>query len=240
MKPVRKAIIAAARLGSRMYPYTKVESKLMIPVLNKPVIQYLLEEMAAAGITEVVIVANHISKIKQLVEENPELTALLKKLKKEKLIKKLHHVEYLCKVDLIEQDEPRGWMHEVLHSKKFIKNEPFLVSFSDVLYKSKTPAALQVIKKFNQTGKNIRAESRFVFKPDIFKKLENKKFVLGEDIVDLDIFDQLRQEEDLFNFNVNGEFYNVGDSLSHLKTETAFGLQKFGKEYMDFLKTIVK
>lgn len=242
MVEVTKAVIAAAGLNSRMYPYTKVESKLFMQIINKPVVEYLIEELAASGIKEVIIVSNHISKIKQFFNKDVELNDLLKRLKKEQLIEKFRHIEKMAKIDVIEQFEPMGWMHEVLHAKKYVQDAPFIVLFSDVLYDSKVPAAKQAIDAFHKTKKNIRAEARFVFKPSIFNTLKKEHFELGQDVVDMDVFGALRNNSDLFDMNINGKFYDVGDPLSYLKTQTAFALKnkEFGSDYKKFLKQTIK
>lgn len=240
---VTKAIIPAAGLGTRMYPYTKVESKLLIPVLNKPVIEYLLEELTASGIKEVVIISDHLSSLKRLFKEDKKLDAMLKRLKKGTSLNELHHVEVVGKnIDWIKQDKPYGWMHEVLHAHKFIKNEPFLVCFSDVLYRSKVPAAKQVIDAFKKYDKNILARARFVFKPYIMDIAKHEKYSFGKDVADIDIYNQLMKTKDFKVVGIEGDFYDVGDTFSCLKTETVFGLhnKEFGKKYKKFLKTLVK
>ncbi len=240
IKEVTKAVIPAAGLGSRMYPFTKVESKLMIQIINKPVIEYLVEELVASGIEEIIIVSSHIAQIKEFFKKNEGLNELLKRLRKEKSLKKLRYVENLAKMDYISQDTPLGWMHEVLQAKKYVKKEPFVVCFSDVLYKSKMPAAKQVISLFQKTGMNIYSNGRFVFKPPVFNILEREDFKLGETIAD-DVLDELKQNKDLEIFDIEGVFFDVGDPLSYLKTETTFALDnpEIGKEYRKFLNQLL-
>ncbi len=242
MQKVKKAIIAAAGLNSRMYPYTKVESKLFLQILNKPVVEYIVEELAASGIEEVIIISNHISKIKRFFSKDKELNALLKRLKKESAIKNFRKIERLCDVNIIGQYEPRGWMHEVWHARDHIKDEPFIVTFSDVLFQSKVPATKQLIKKFEKNNKNIRAQGRFLFKPGVFNLLKEEVYDLGEDNADIDVFEKLSEKDDVFNMNIKGKFYNVGDPLSYMKTETEFALKdkEIGKEYKKFLRSIIK
>lgn len=242
MGKVTKAIIVAAGLGSRMFPFTKIESKLLIPIANKPIVELLLEELSAAGIKDVVIVGNHIVKLKQLFKEDEHLNSILHKLKKDKLIRKLHHMECMCNVDLIQQEIPMGWMHEVFHAKEFLEKSPFLVCFSDVLYDSKVPAAKQVIKSFEESGKNIKGIARFVLKPEIFKMENEIKFKIGEDMVDEEIFDILKQKGDFLFYNIDGDMYDVGSPLDYLKTQTIFGLknEEVGNEYKQFLKELMK
>ncbi|MBW2991780.1 NTP transferase domain-containing protein [Candidatus Woesearchaeota archaeon] len=242
MAKVTKAIIAAAGLGSRMFPFTKVESKILIPIGNKPVIELLLEELTASGIKEVVIVSNHMHDIKQLFKDDKHLNSLLHRMKKDKLIDELHHVEYMADVDLISQDEPMGWMHEVFHAKEHLKDGPFLVCFSDVLYDSEVPAAKQVIDFFEKTNKNIKAVARFILKPDVFKMEDEIKFEIGEDVADEEIFEVLKNKGDFLYFNIDGDTYDVGSPLDYLKTQTVFGLKnkEIGKEYKKFLKNLME
>jgi len=242
MVEITQAVIPAAGLSSRMYPFTKVESKLMLPIVSKPVTQLIMEELASAGIKEVIIVSNHTEKLKQFFKKDEELTALLKRMKRDSLIEKLHHVENIAKVELIRQEEPRGWMHEVWHARKYLKKGPFAVCFSDVLWKCKIPAMQQVIGIFKKTGKNVRAPARFVLKPVIFDILKDERYELGKDIVDVDVFEKLRQANDLVGRNIVGDLYSTGDPLSYLKAQAVFGLmdKEIKEEYKKFLKKIVK
>lgn len=242
MPKVTKAIIVDAGIASRMLPFTKVVSKLMMPILNKPVAAYLVEELAASGIKEVIIVSMHTKELKEFFTDNHMLDKLLKKLKKSKQLEQVHHIESLCKIDLIRQNEPRGWMHEVYHAREHVEGKPFLVCFSDVLYVSKIPAAKQVIKAFKKTNKNIRANARYLFKPSAFEFIKKEHFEFGQDIADVDVFEKLRAKNDLFNLNIEGDFYDVGDTFAYLKTQTIFGLKnkEFGKEFKNYLKNLLK
>lgn len=242
VKKVKKAVIAAAGLGSRMFPFSKVESKLMIPILNKPVVIYLLEELAASGIKEVIITSDHVSTLKRFFKEDKGLNKLLKRLKKDNLIEKLRHIEYLCNVDVIKQDQPYGWMHEVWHAKSLLKNEPFVVCFSDILFTGDIPATKQLIDSFYQNKKNIWSTARFVFMPSIFDMLKKENFVLGQDTVDIDIFEKLRERNEVISMNINGIMHNTGDPLSYMKTQSYFGLQdpEIGAEYKAYLQGLLK
>jgi UTP--glucose-1-phosphate uridylyltransferase len=237
-KEVKKAIIAAAGLNSRMYPFTKEESKLFIQVINKPVVEYLVEELAASGIKEVIIVSNHTSVLKRFFSTDKRLNDLLIRLKKKKLIDEFRHIERLCKIDFIEQYEPMGWMHEVRHAKKYLEDGPFIVCFSDVLYQAKVPPTKQLINVFQKTNKNIHAHARFLFKPSVFDILKKEHFEVGSYDVDADVFNKLEQMNDALWYDIQGQYFNVGDPLSYVKTETAFALEnpKFRKEYLHFLK----
>ena len=225
-----------------MYPYTKVESKLMIPLLNKPVVVYLVEELVASGIKDIVVVSNHVSKIKQLFTRNKVLEKIFKRLKKDNLTEELRKLESLCNLNLIMEEKPMGWMYEVLKAREYLEGKPFIVCFSDVLYISKIPASKQLIKDYKKKGKNIRSTGRYLFKSNTFKIIEERKYEFGKDVADLEVFEKLRQKNDLTEFNIKGEMYNIGDPLSHAEAETAFAIndKKFGKEYKDFVKNLLK
>jgi len=242
IKKVKKAIIAAAGLNSRMYPYTKIQSKLFIPILNKPVIEYLIEELANSGIEEIVIVSSDVPKIKQFFEENEPLKKLLSRLGKRDLINSISHLDFGKKIDLIKQNLPMGWMHEVLHAEEYLKDSPFVVLFSDVIFRSNIPPTQQLIRIFEKQNKNINALTRFILKPSIFKIIEKEKYKLGEDIVDLDVFNKLKQKNDLIEYSIKGDFFDIGNPLSFLKTNTIFGINdpEVGEEYKKFLRQILK
>lgn len=240
MSEVKKAIIIGAGLGSRMYPYTKVESKLMTPVLNIPVIEYLIEELAKSGIEEVIIVSNHISKIQQFFRENERLNNILRKLGREDLMKKLHNISKI-KFNYIQEEEPYGWLHEVKTAKKHLSKAPFAVLFSDILYDSKVPATKQIINEFERTGKNIRSNARFILKPNCYELIEEENFELGKDTTDLDFFEKLRAKNDLKFVNIKGEFLDTGEPYELLKTITYLALKnpQYKQKYKRFLRKLL-
>ncbi|MBW2998280.1 NTP transferase domain-containing protein [Candidatus Woesearchaeota archaeon] len=239
---VTKAIVIGAGLGTRMYPFTKVDSKLMIPVMNRPIIEMIVEELVNSGIKEITVVSNHITKIKQLFEENKSLNNLLEKLNKTEELKLLKSIEYPVKIKVIEHDQPMGWMYEVYDKAKCLKEEPILVCFSDLLFDSKIPAAKQVISKYEKTGKNIKSEGRFILKPSAFPLIEKEEYVLGEDVADIDVFEKLREQDDLETMSIDGHFLNVGETKSYIKTICYLGLKnkEFGEELKEYLKELIK
>ncbi len=238
---VKKAIIIGAGLGSRMYPYTKVESKLMIPILNKPFIEYLIDELVDSGIKEVVIISNHISKINSLFSKDQNLDKILIKIGRKDLLKKVNSkikINWHC----IQEELPLGWLHEILASEQFVKNGPFAVLFSDVLYHSRTPATAQLIKQFQKTNKNQRSLGRFVFKPNVINLIKSEDFELGKDLADLDLFKKLCESNELSSYAIKGTFLDIGDPLSLLKTITFLSLKdnELKKPYRTYLKSILK
>ncbi|WP_338553995.1 UTP--glucose-1-phosphate uridylyltransferase GalU [Paenibacillus sp. KS-LC4] len=152
---VTKAIIPAAGLGTRFLPATKAMPKEMLPVLDKPTIQYIVEEAVKSGIEEIIIVTG---KGKRSIEDHFdnafELEANLLKNEKLHLLEK---VQEISKVDIhyIRQKEPKGLGHAIWCARKFIGNEPFAVLLGDDIVKGDTPCTKQLIDAFEQTGKSV-------------------------------------------------------------------------------------
>jgi len=236
-KKVTKAVIVAAGLGKRMFPFTKIDSKLLIPILNKPIALYLMEELHASGIKDVLIVTNHSSKLKQLFEKDSKLDNILEQLDREDLIRELHRIENLCRIKYIIQEEPRGWLHAVTLAKDFVKKQPFVVLFSDCLFKSKIPATKQIIKKYYEINKNIHALGRYLFKPDIFKLIKDMEFPLGEDTADTIVLSYMDKKNEVEWYDIVGRPYDVGDPIQLLRTLLTFTLEDW--YYSDKLKELI-
>jgi len=154
-KAIKKAIILAAGLGTRFLPVTKSIPKEMLPIIDKPCIQYLVEEAVASGIKEIIFVINDSKlSIKNYFspEENEikELKDRLKKTKKTAELKLIESIENLAKFHYVTQKEALGDGHAILCAKKFIDNEPVAILFGDDIYDSKTPAISQLIKQFEK------------------------------------------------------------------------------------------
>lgn len=154
-KEVKKAIIPVAGLGTRFLPLSLVLSKEFFPLADKPIIQYIIEEVKKSGITEVVFVVNQSQKmILNYFKKSPELEKILKARKKEKILKELNDFEDSfsgIRFSYAVQKEPLGDGHAILRGAKFLKSEPCAVSFSDDIVDSNVPALSQLINIF-KTG----------------------------------------------------------------------------------------
>lgn len=148
---VTRAIIPAAGLGTRFLPWTKSMPKEMLPVVDKPVIQYVVEECVASGIKEIIIVT---SKSKAAIENyfqpNSMLEKELKKQGKTKALQEIKKITQLAKFIFIRQTGPYGNATPVLAAKKVIANQPFAVLFGDQFVWAKPPRLLQCLSVFNQ------------------------------------------------------------------------------------------
>ncbi|EPD52355.1 UTP-glucose-1-phosphate uridylyltransferase [Paenisporosarcina sp. HGH0030] len=155
MKKVRKAIIPAAGLGTRFLPATKAMPKEMLPIVDKPTIQYIVEEAIASGIEDIIIVTG---KGKRAIEDHFDHAFELE----ENLIRKekfdlLEKVRESSKVEIhfIRQKEPLGLGHAVLCAKKFIGDEPFAVLLGDDIVQAETPCLRQLINQYDETGASV-------------------------------------------------------------------------------------
>lgn len=158
-KPVRKAIIAAAGLGTRFLPQTKAMPKEMLPIIDKPVIQIIVEEAVAAGVTDIIIVTGSTKRaiedhFDRAVELEDELMAK-GKTKEADQIKSI--AEMANFVYLRQKGEPRGNARPVLNAAHLLDDEPFFVFFADDFFRSKTPRAKQLLDVYEQTGRSVIA-----------------------------------------------------------------------------------
>ena len=157
MKPVRKAIIPAAGLGTRFLPATKALAKEMLPIVDKPTIQFIIEEALASGIEDIVIVDGKSKRsIEDHFDSNPELENNLREKGKDELLKV---VEETTDINLyfIRQSHPRGLGDAVLTAKSFIGDEPFVVMLGDDLMDDDKPLTKQLIDRYNMTGESTLA-----------------------------------------------------------------------------------
>ncbi|QOR84163.1 UTP--glucose-1-phosphate uridylyltransferase GalU [Geobacillus stearothermophilus] len=155
MKKVRKAIIPAAGLGTRFLPATKAMPKEMLPIVDKPTIQYIVEEAIASGIEDIIIVTG---KGKRAIEDHFDNAFELE----QNLIEKgkydlLEKVKEPSKVDIhyIRQKEPKGLGHAVWCARNFIGDEPFAVLLGDDIVQAETPCLKQLIDQYEQTLSSV-------------------------------------------------------------------------------------
>lgn len=155
---IRKAIIPAAGLGTRFLPATKAQPKEMLPIVDKPTIQYIVEEAVASGIEEVVII---IGRGKRSIEDHFDKSYELEDalLKKEKLaeLEELQKISNLVNIYYVRQKEPKGLGDAILCAKSFIGNEPFAILLGDDIVMSETPCLKQIINVFNYYNNSVVA-----------------------------------------------------------------------------------
>ncbi|OWR26795.1 UTP--glucose-1-phosphate uridylyltransferase [Saccharibacillus sp. O23] len=158
MSKVKKAIIPAAGLGTRFLPATKAMPKEMLPIVDKPTIQYIVEEAISSGIEDIIIVTGRSKRaIEDHFDKNIELEADLEEKNKEELLNIVREVTNLVEIHCVRQKEPLGLGHAIWCARKFINNEPFAVLLGDMIIDSEVPCLKQMMDEQARTGGNMIA-----------------------------------------------------------------------------------
>jgi UTP--glucose-1-phosphate uridylyltransferase len=146
---IRKAIIPAAGLGTRFLPATKSQPKEMLPIVDKPTLQYIVEEAVESGIEEILIITGrNKSSIEDHFDKSLELELELEAKKKYELLNEVRSISEMINIHYIRQKEPKGLGHAVYCAKSFIGNEPFAVLLGDDIVYGKKPCLKQLIEAY--------------------------------------------------------------------------------------------
>lgn len=182
---IKKAVIPAAGLGTRVLPATKAIPKEMFPIVDKPAIQYIVEEAAKSGIEDILIITSRgKSEMEDHFDRSPELESRLlaggesKKLMLDQVI----NVTKLANITYVRQMEQKGLGHAVLQAKKFVGNEPFAVMYGDDVIIGEDPCIGQLIRAYEQTGLCGAVGIKEVSKEDIRKYSSMKVEALKDNI----------------------------------------------------------
>lgn len=250
---VRKAIIPAGGLGTRFLPATKAQPKEMLPIVDKPTIQYIVEEAIAAGIEDIIIISGRSKRaIEDHFDKSYELEEELKKKGNQELLDLVLDISNLVNIHYIRQKEPKGLGHAISCARTFIGNEPFAVLLGDDIVDSEKPCIKQLMEvydeykttvlgvqnvprdKVSQYGivSGIMVDNRvfkvkdMVEKPDIDKAPSNTA-ILGRYIITPEIFTHLDRTPP----GKGGEL-QLTDALKSLMQEEAMYSYEFtGKRY---------
>ncbi|EGW41263.1 UTP--glucose-1-phosphate uridylyltransferase, partial [Desulfosporosinus sp. OT] len=156
MRKIRKAIIPAAGLGTRFLPATKAQPKEMLPIVDKPTIQYIVEEAIKAGIEDIIIVTGRNKRaIEDHFDRSMELEVFLEKNSKDELLDLVQDVAQMADIYYVRQKEALGLGHAIYCARKFIGNEPFAVLLGDDIIYSEVPALRQMINQYERYGASI-------------------------------------------------------------------------------------
>ena len=252
-KTVRKAIIPAAGLGTRFLPATKSQPKEMLPIVDKPTLQYIIEEAIESGIEEILIVTGRSKKsIEDHFDRSVELELELEQKDKTEMLKMVQDISNMVNIHYIRQKEPKGLGHAIYCAKSFIGNEPFAVLLGDDIVDSEKPCLKQLIEAYNEYKTSIlgvqEVDKQDTDKYGILdaKYIENRVYkvkdmiekpkveeapsniaILGRYIITPDIFDILENQEP----GKGGEI-QLTDALKTLAThEAIYGYSFEGKRY---------
>jgi len=153
---VKKAIIPAAGLGTRFLPATKAQPKEMLPIVDKPTIQYIIEEAVASGIEEILIITGRNKRaIEDHFDKSVELEKELESHGKEELLTLVKDITNMVDIHYIRQKEPKGLGHAISCAKTFVGNEPFAVLLGDDVVDSEVPCLKQLISCYDEYKTSI-------------------------------------------------------------------------------------
>lgn len=156
MRKIRKAIIPAAGFGTRFLPATKAQPKEMIPIVDTPTLQYIVEEAIAAGIEEILIVTNrNKTAIEDHFDRSIELELILERSGNRQMLEKIRDISELVRIHYVRQMEAKGLGHAILCGKAFIGNEPFAVLLGDDVIDSETPCIGQLMQAWQEHNCSI-------------------------------------------------------------------------------------
>src|ERR687897_10883 len=160
-QPVRKAVFPAAGLGTRFLPATKAQPKEMLPLVDKPIIQYGVEEALAAGVANIILVTGRgKNAIEDHFDVSVELETFLEARGKTDLLAEIRKISNLINFSYVRQGEPLGLGHAVLVTRPLVGDEPFAVILGDDVIDADPPALRQMIDVFNQVEGPVLAVER--------------------------------------------------------------------------------
>ena len=158
VKKIRKAVIPAAGMGTRFLPATKAVPKEMLPLVDKPLIQYAVEEVVAAGVNEVIIITGRgKTPLEDHFDRAPELEYQLEARGKHDLLELARSMSQLARISYTRQPEALGLGHAVLQAKNLVVDEPFCVILPDDIVDATVPCMQQMVEAFEQTQSSIIA-----------------------------------------------------------------------------------
>src|SRR5579871_271448 len=158
---IRKAVIPAAGLGTRFLPATKAQPKEMLPIVDKPVIQYIVEEAAASGIEQIIIITGQSKRaIEDHFDRSFELEYHLREQGKAAMFEQIKHIAELVKFVYVRQQMPLGNGHAVLVAREVVGDEPFAVLWGDDIVVSDEPCLKQMMRVYERYGRSVLAAMR--------------------------------------------------------------------------------
>ena len=218
---VRKAVIPAAGLGTRFLPATKAQPKEMLPIVDKPTIQYIIEEAIASGIEDILIVTGRGKRaIEDHFDKSYELEDILRRKGETELLSLVENVSNLANVNYIRQKEPRGLGHAIYCARYFIDNEPFAVLLGDDIVDSQVPCLKQLIDVYNTYNTTVLGVQR-VPEEDISKYGIIKCEGVGDRVYRVDdMVEKPDRDNAPSNVAILGRYIITPDIFTHLENAT--------------------
>lgn len=254
MSVIRKAIIPVAGFGTRFLPVTKSIPKEMIPIIDKPTIQYIIEEAVESGITDILLVTSKYKKsIEDYFDNFKELENVLESSKNYEMLDMIKNISNMVNITFVRQKEQKGLGHAIYQGKTFVGNEPFCVLLGDdIVYNRDKPCLKQLIECYEEYGgsvlgvqevkhedvskygivdgnkisENIYRVNNLIEKPSMEEAPTNIA-ILGRYVISCKIFEHLEKE----NYGKNGEI-QLTDSITNLiSTEEVYAYKFQGTRY---------
>ena len=251
MKKVKKCIIPVAGMGTRFLPATKATPKEMLPIIDKPTLQYIVEEAVASGIEEILFITSpYKNSVMDHFDKNFELESRLKESGKFDKLHMIENVSSLAKFYYMRQGEPMGSGHAINLAKSFVGDEPFAVMYGDDLMKSEVPVLKQLIDIYEEKDCNVigvqEVDPSIVYKYGIIEYADEEGKIkdiiekpsveeapsnhagLGRYIVKPEIFEELENLK-----RGAGNEYQFTDGMKALMKKQEFYACKFNGKYFD-------
>ena len=219
---VRKAIIPAAGLGTRFLPATKAQPKEMLAIVDKPTIQYIIEEAVASGIQDIIIVTGRNKRsIEDHFDRSIELELELEKSGKQEMLDMVKDISEMANIHYIRQKEPRGLGHAILTARHFIGNEPFAVLLGDDVVVSKKPCLSQMIDVYNEYKTSVLGVQK------VAHEVVNKYGIADCKLIDdrvykvKDLVEKPKIDEAPSDIAILGRYIITSSIFSYLETQDA-------------------
>ncbi|MCL2157873.1 MAG: UTP--glucose-1-phosphate uridylyltransferase [Oscillospiraceae bacterium] len=227
-KKITKAVILAAGLGTRMLPIAKSVPKEMLPIVDKPAMQYNVTEAVASGITDILIITNRGKEmIENYFDYSPEYESLLEKKGDEKSLenlKAIRKIPNLANIHYIRQKEPKGLGHAVLCAKSFVGDDDFVVIYGDDIIIGEKPATGELIEVYEKFGGDIcvaavkeveREKLQSYCSLDVVPSADNSEFYV------YDMIEKPKTDAEIFsNYAILGRVLLTPEIFGFLKTQT--------------------
>ncbi|MCR4744597.1 MAG: UTP--glucose-1-phosphate uridylyltransferase GalU [Lachnospiraceae bacterium] len=217
---IRKAVIPAAGLGTRFLPATKAQPKEMLPIVDKPTIQYIIEEAAAAGIEDIIIVTGRSKRsIEDHFDRSIELEMELEKDGKDEMLNMVKEISEIANIHFIRQKQPLGLGHAVLTASHFIGDEPFAVLLGDDVVVAKKPCLKQMIEVFDEYKTSILGVQRV--SQDVVSKygIVDCKGVDSDVYKVRDLVEKPKKEDAPSDIAILGRYILTPSIFSYLETQ---------------------
>lgn len=217
---IKKAVITAAGLGTRVLPASKAMPKEMIPIVDKPAIQYIVEECVRAEITDILII---LSRGKHVVEDHfdrsPDLEKRLAETGKQELLDQMIGIAQMADISYVRQQEQLGLGHAILCAKNFVGNDPFAVLYGDDVIIGEDPAIAQLCRAYDKYEKGVVGIKECAVE-DVMRYSSMKVNALGGDCYEIsDMIEKPKREQIFSNYAILGRCVlppKIFDILEHI------------------------